>query len=270
MHNGGVRRALIIGALAAVLSGACANGSPAPPSTGPPVRGVTEDPAATGTHTASASAASTSTPPPSPAPPSLAPSPPAASAAPARPAPPHPLVDVSDLDPTIVVALNKLTSENFTGEPLPGYEANRAFLLPEPAQALAAVQRRLTAQGLGLKVYDAYRPRRATRAMVAWARRHGRGDLVGPYIAEVSYHNSGQAVDLTLVERASGQELDMGAPYETFTPAAHTANATGAPARNRGVLVEAMEAEGFRNYEGEWWHFNYFVDGATPLDDVIR
>ncbi len=187
-----------------------------------------------------------------------------------KPPPPPGLVDVQELEPSIVVALNKLTSDNFTGQPLPGYEANRAFLTPQGAEALAAVQRRLAPSGLGLKVYDAYRPAGATRAMVAWARAQGRGDLVGPYIASVSYHNSGQAVDLTLVELATGRERDMGAPYETFTPAAHTANATGAAAANRAVLVDAMHAEGFANYEGEWWHFNYLVPGATILDVPVR
>ena len=187
-----------------------------------------------------------------------------------KPPPPTGLVDVQDLDPTIVVALNKLTSDNFTGRPLPGYEANRAFLLPDAAAALARVQQRLVGEGHGLKVYDAYRPASATRAMVAAARAQGRGDLVGPYIASVSYHNSGQAVDLTVIELATGQELDMGAPYETFTPAAHTANATGQVARNRAILVDAMHAEGFANYVGEWWHFNYFVPGAVILDEPIR
>ena len=258
-------RRLLVGAVAAaVLTAGCASRGPAPPP-------GTAAPEATSTTESTPPGSAESTVAPSTVAPSTVavttgpPSPPTT-----RPTPPHPLVDVSTIEPSVVVALNKLTSDNFTGTPLPGYEANRAFLLPGPAGALAAVQRRLAARGLGLKVYDAYRPRRATRAMVEWVRRQGRGDLVGPYIAEVSYHNSGQAVDLTLVERVSGQELDMGAPYETFTPAAHTANATGEAARNRAVLVEAMEAEGFSNYEGEWWHFNYFVDGATPLDEVIR
>ena len=177
---------------------------------------------------------------------------------------------MQDLEPSIVVALNKLTADNVTGAPLPGYEANRAFLQPAGAEALARVQRRLAGRGLGLKVFDAYRPVRATLALVAWARAQGRGDLVGPYIASVSYHNSGQAVDLTLVDRATNRELDMGTGYETFTPAAHTANAAGAAAENRAVLVEAMHAEGFENYVGEWWHFYYYVTGATLIDEPIR
>jgi zinc D-Ala-D-Ala dipeptidase len=180
------------------------------------------------------------------------------------------LVDVQELEPSIIVALNKLTVDNVTGAPLPGYEANRAFLQPAGAQALARVQRRLAARNLGLKVFDGYRPVRATQALVAWARAQGRGDLVGPYIASVSFHNSGQAVDLTLVDRPTGRELDMGTGYETFSPAAHTANATGVAAENRAVLVEAMHAEGFENYVGEWWHFYYYVTGAALIDEPIR
>ena len=179
-------------------------------------------------------------------------------------------MDVQELEPSIVVALNKLTADTVTGAPLPGYEVNRAFLQPAGAEALARVQRRLAGRGLGLKVFDAYRPVRATQALVAWARAQGRGDLVGPYIASVSYHNSGEAVDLTLVDRATNRELDMGTGYETFTPAAHTANAAGAAAENRAVLVDAMHAEGFENYAGEWWHFYYYVTGATLIDEPIR
>ena len=198
-----------------------------------------------------------------------APSTPSTTVAP-KASPPPGLLDVQDLEPSIVVALNKLTSDNFTDQPLPGYESNRAFLTPPGAHALANVQRRLAPRGLGLKIYDAYRPASATRAMVAWARAQGRGDLVGPYIASVSFHNSGQAVDLTLIELATGREMDMGAPYETFTPAAHTANAAGPAAHNRAILVESMHADGFANYEGEWWHFNYLVSGAVVLDEPVR
>ena len=55
----------------------------------------------------------------------------------------------------------------------------------------------------------------------------------------------------------------------TFTEAAHTANAEGEVRRNRDILVEAMEAEGFRNYDQEWWHFSYAVEGAVPFDLVV-
>ena len=181
------------------------------------------------------------------------------------------LVDVRSLEPSILVTARYATPENFTGAPLSGYEANRALLHREAAAALARVQRRLREQGLGLQVFDAYRPVRATLAMVEWTQRVGREDLLRDgYIASRSRHNLGLAIDLTLVDATSGRELDMGTPFDTFTAAAHTANASGDIAANRHRLVEAMEAEGFVNYDQEWWHFSYPVPDPLRFDVVIR
>ncbi len=180
------------------------------------------------------------------------------------------LVDVRARDRTIVVEARYAGPDNFTGAPLPGYEANRALLRQEPAAALARVQAVLRPAGFGLKVFDGYRPIRATQAMVAWTQREGRTDLLDDgYIARRSRHNLGLAVDLTLVELATGRELDMGTPFDTFTEAAHTANAFGEVRTNRDRLVRAMEAQGFRNYENEWWHFSFTVAGAEPAFDVV-
>jgi D-alanyl-D-alanine dipeptidase len=181
------------------------------------------------------------------------------------------LVDVRQLDQTIQVDVRYATANNFTGAPLPGYEAPRVLLRREAARALARVQARLRTGGLGLVVFDGYRPVRATAAMVAWARRTGRGDLIANgYIASRSRHNLGIAVDLALVDQVSGARPDMGTPYDTFSEAAHTANAEGRVLRFRRVLVRAMESEGFANYEKEWWHFTYPVPGAVPFDEAIR
>ncbi|MFL5595807.1 MAG: M15 family metallopeptidase, partial [Gemmatimonadaceae bacterium] len=144
------------------------------------------------------------------------------------------LADVRSLDTTIVVDLRYATSNNFTGAPLPGYLTNRAFLRREAVVALASVQRDLAREGLGLKVFDAYRPVRATLAMVDWTQRVHRADLLSDgYIASRSRHNLGVAVDLTLIDRATGRELEMGTPFDTFSAAANTANASGATAVNR-------------------------------------
>jgi D-alanyl-D-alanine dipeptidase len=181
------------------------------------------------------------------------------------------LEDVHAADSTIVVALRYATSDNFTGTRLPGYDANRAFLRRQAADALGRVQRRLAADGLTLKVWDAYRPVRATLAMVDWTRRVGREDLLRDgYIASRSRHNLGLAIDLTLADRATGRELEMGTPFDTFSPAAHTANATGAAAANRRRLQSVMESEGFTNYDQEWWHYSYELPDPVRFDVVIR
>lgn len=180
------------------------------------------------------------------------------------------LVDVRTLEPTIRVDARYAGSDNFTGAPLPGYDANRALLRREAAAALARVQRRLAPLGLGLLVWDAYRPVRATRAMVDWTERTGRQHLVRDgYIASRSRHNLGLAIDLTLVRRDDGTPLDMGTPFDHFGADAHTANATGTVRVNRTRLVTAMTAEGFTNYDQEWWHFSYQVPDARPFDRPI-
>jgi D-alanyl-D-alanine dipeptidase len=181
------------------------------------------------------------------------------------------LAEVQLLEPTIVVEMRYATSNNFTGAPLPGYLANRAYLRREAAASLARVQRDLRTRGLGLKIFDAYRPVRATLAMVDWTGRANRPDLLKDgYIASRSRHNLGLAIDLTLIELATGRELEMGTPFDTFTAAAHTANASGTAATNRQALKSAMERQGFVNYDQEWWHFSFNVSNPLRFDRPIR
>lgn len=180
------------------------------------------------------------------------------------------LADVRSLDSTVLVDARYAGVNNFTGAVLPGYAANRAYLRREAAGALARVQRRLRGAGMGLKVFDGYRPVRATQAMVDWARRTGQMHLIQDgYIASRSRHNLGLAVDLTLVDWSmGGREVDMGTPYDTFSEAAHYASATGRTLRYRRLLRTVMEAEGFRQYEQEWWHYSFEVAGETPAFDM--
>jgi D-alanyl-D-alanine dipeptidase len=181
------------------------------------------------------------------------------------------LVDVRSVDSTIEVQARYATTDNFTGTQLPGYEANRVLLRREVAEALGRVQRRLKSGGLGLRVFDGYRPVRATAAMVAWAEGAGRRALLDSgYIARRSRHNLGVAVDLTLVDPASRTELPMGTSFDEFTETAHTANAEGRARRYRDILLRVMESEGFKNYDMEWWHFSYPVEGEIAFDKVIR
>ncbi len=181
------------------------------------------------------------------------------------------LVELITLDPGFAIDMRYSTANNFTGAKLPGYEANRAYLRREAATALAGVQRSLVARGLGLKILDAYRPVRATEEMVRWTARVHRPDLITDgYIASRSRHNLGAAVDLTLVTLATGSELEMGTPFDTFSSAAHTGNATGVAAANRQVLKAAMQAGGFAPYSEEWWHFSFPVEKPLRFDRTIR
>ena len=176
------------------------------------------------------------------------------------------LVDIHRYGPGIRVELVYRTPHNLTGRRLPGYCREWALLLDPAARDLGRVQRRLRRSGLGLLVLDAYRPARASRALVRWARRSGRGDLVGTYIVRRSRHNTGSAVDLTLMRAADGRRLRMGSPYDELSTRAHTLNATGRALHNRLVLERAMERFGFTGYWREWWHFEHRVMGDRYLD----
>jgi len=180
------------------------------------------------------------------------------------------LVDVGSLDSTIAVEARYATANNFTGAVLPGYHANRVLLRREAAEALVRVQRRLVSGGMGLKVFDGYRPVRATMGMMRWAERAARLDLFADgYISSRSRHNLGLAIDLTLVDLSmGGREVDMGTPYDTLNESAHWANATGRTLRYRQLLRRVMEEEGFRQYDKEWWHYSFEVAGETPAFDL--
>ena len=187
--------------------------------------------------------------------------------APAAGAPAHRragLVDVQRDAPGIRLDIRYATTRNLTGAPLPGYCKPWALLLEPAARDLARVQRRLRRRGLGLEVFDAYRPARATRALVRWAERSGRGDLVGTYIARRSRHNVGGAVDLTLVRGT--KQLPMGSAYDDLSPRAHTHAARGRALRNRLTLRRALRRFGFAPYDREWWHFEHRAARERALD----
>ena len=175
------------------------------------------------------------------------------------------LVDIRRFAPAIDIDLVYASDRNLTGRRLPGYCREWALLLEPAARALGRVQRHLRRRGLGLQVLDAYRPARATRALVRWAERTGRSELVGTYIARRSRHNTGSAVDVTLVRLHDGSRLRMGR-YDALGPGAHTLAASGRVLRNRLTLQRAMERFGFTSYWREWWHFEHRLRGPRYLD----
>lgn len=199
------------------------------------------------------------------------------------------LVDVSTLAPDIRVEMRYAGSDNFTGAPVPGYEAKKCLLLGSAALALAAVQADLRPQGLSLTLYDCYRPVRAVHAFVDWA--HDLSDqrtkpryypnidksqLLGPYIAETSGHSRGATVDLGLLrcEAQACTPLDMGASFDLFDPRANTdsPDITAEQRANRQLLLDAMKKRGFVNYPMEWWHFTFKPEPtpATAYDVPVR
>ena len=180
------------------------------------------------------------------------------------------LVDAARVVPGLLTEIRYAGSHNFVGRPIDGYEAPLCLLTPEAARALARVQAEVAREGLGLKVFDCYRPVRAVADFVRWARDPealaGKAEFYPEvdkrdlfrlgYIAERSGHARGSTVDLTLVDRASGAELAMGTPFDLFSPRSGAGADLPEPERgNRALLRAAMERAGFIPYAEEWWHF---------------
>lgn len=176
------------------------------------------------------------------------------------------LVDLARTTPGLAVDLRYAGPDNLTGRRLPGYCRPWAYMRRSAALDLARVQRILHRRGLGLLILDAYRPIRASRALVAWARRAGRPELIGTYIAYRSRHNLGTAVDLTLIRLRDGRALPMGTRYDHLGPRANTLNASGRALRNRLTLKTAMERGAFAGYRREWWHFEHRGRAGRPMD----
>lgn len=183
-------------------------------------------------------------------------------------APPEGWVDLTEHIPSLRVDIRYHTPDNFTEAPLPGYGVPGAWLQQAPADALQEVQAELEKQGLGLLVYDAYRPLRGTLGMVAWAERTDQEHLLNGYIARRSGHNKGNTIDLSVVNLSTGEELDMGTPWDTLNERSHTRNATGEALENRLLLRAAMHAQGWRNYSKEWWHYSFAMEGDLRHRDV--
>lgn len=171
--------------------------------------------------------------------------------------------DLAILSPNIVQDLRYATDNNFVEEAM--YECGRCFLRPKAAKALAEVQKDLKKIGLGLKVFDCYRPRPIQWKL--WNK------VPNPkYVADPrkgSMHNRGVAVDLTIVD-AQGNQLDMGTQYDYFGVEAHT-NYTQLPdvvLQNRKLLQEVMKKHGYSPIRSEWWHFS-MRKSSFPLDDFL-
>ena len=183
---------------------------------------------------------------------------------------PADFVSLAELAPEIALDLRYATPANFVGARIDGYDAANCLLTRPAAEALARVQRDLRSDGLGLRVFDCYRPQRAVDHFVRWSRapdaaaakaRHypnvpKRELFARGYIAERSGHSRGSTVDLTLVDGA-GTELDLGTAFDFFDPRAGLDSRDVPPAARalRAKLRAAMERRGFRPYAAEWWHF---------------
>lgn len=175
------------------------------------------------------------------------------------------LVNIQSVIPNAQIDLKYATADNFTGQIV--YNFHHCLLLKEAALRLRDVQDQLETMGLGLKIWDGFRPVAAQwkfwelipdERYVSDPRKGGR-------------HTRGTAIDLTLVTK-DGQELVMPSDFDDFSEKAHRnyMEATQEAIKNRELLQRVMEQNGFTGLPTEWWHFdligweNYNPINITP------
>lgn len=180
-------------------------------------------------------------------------------------------VQIHEAIPDIAYDIRYYSTDNFVGARIDGYLKPTAYISREAAKALKEVQTELNSEGLGLKVFDAYRPQKAVDHFVRW------GEVVGDtltkakyypeinkvrvfklgYVARRSGHTRGSTIDLTIINLVTKEELDMGSPWDFFGPISH--HDTGLVGEfhtaNRNKLRTLMLKHGFKEYANEWWHY---------------
>ena len=193
------------------------------------------------------------------------------------------LVDIKQINPRIVVAIPYATPNNFLKKQV--YPVNKCLLLKPVAENLSSVQQELETQGLGLKVWDCYRPLSVQKKM--WKLLPDPRYVANP--AKGSNHNRGTAVDLTLVD-SNGKELKMPTAFDNFTEKANRSNTTSKTQalknrkanrsnrtpntqalKNSELLLYVMRKHNFTEIKTEWWHFDsQSVNNAPILSNSIN
>ena len=215
-------------------------------------------------------------------------------------------VTLTDVIPDAILEIRYFSTYNFVGTRIDGYLEPLALMTRQAADSLRAVSDDLRQHGYCIKIYDAYRPQRAVDHFMRWAtdptdtltKAYFYPQLDKPtvfekeYVARRSGHSRGSTVDLTLVDMATGKELDMGGTFDWFGPESHpdyggnpeTLEYTDDGTRisslqfyNRMVLRAAMLRHGFLPLDNEWWHFRlanepfpdtYFNFPVKTLDKI--
>ena len=176
------------------------------------------------------------------------------------------LVELTKLDKTIKLDIRYATANNFVGRPV--YPEARAFLQRPAAEALVRVHKQLKKKGLGIVIFDGYRPWTITKLFWDVVPEDKRKFVADP--AKGSKHNRGCAVDLSVYNLKTGELIAMPSGYDEFTERASPdyKGGTDQERSNREMLRKLMEAEGFTVNPNEWWHFDYKDWQAYAIYDI--
>ena len=174
------------------------------------------------------------------------------------------LVDIKKAIPDITLDIRYATANNFMKRVM--YPEARAFARKPVVEQLKKIQQELRKKGYGLKIYDAYRPYAITVSFYQQA--SDKNFVANP--AKGSKHNRGCAVDLTLINYDTKEEIPMPTPYDSFAAeaAADYKNLPASVIENRDFLIKTMESHGFKVLHNEWWHFDFIGWQQYELLDI--
>ena len=163
------------------------------------------------------------------------------------------LIDLEKFIPGIVLDIRYATTDNFTQQKI--YTLAKAYARKPVAEALKRAQAELKPMGLGIKIFDAYRPYKAT--VKFYEVYHDTTYVASPYRG--SRHNRGCAIDMTIINLKTGEELKMPTGYDSFQKAAWPSTPVKDPAirKNRDLIISVMEKQGFKVNSSEWWHYDF-------------
>jgi zinc D-Ala-D-Ala dipeptidase len=193
-----------------------------------------------------------------------------------------PLVNIKTVNPTICVELAYATPDNFTHEII--YDCSKCYLLQDVAMELDAIQKELSRmvskehpKGLGLKIWDGYRPLSAQKKMWdACAKQYPDEKERGNYVSNPTKgrlcHARGTSFDVTIIDIATGKELDMGTPFDEFSKKAwkNYDLLSVQVKKNRTILDTIMAKHGFSGIASEWWHYDFSNwQQYEPLDIAL-
>ena len=174
------------------------------------------------------------------------------------------LINLKEFIPNLVLDIRYATTNNFTGEKI--YNLARAYARKPVAESLLKVQTELNKQGLGVKIFDAYRPYKAT--VKFYEVYHDTTYVASPYRG--SRHNRGCALDMTIINLKTGEELKMPTGYDSFKKEAWPTSVVSDPEvkKNRAMLINIMERNGFKVNSSEWWHFDFIGYQKYEVMDI--
>jgi D-alanyl-D-alanine dipeptidase len=174
------------------------------------------------------------------------------------------LVEIKKYIPGIALDIRYATTNNFTHHRM--YPQARAFARLPVVLALKDVQDDLKTRGLGLKIYDAYRPYSVTARFYELT--PDTNFVADPH--KGSKHNRGCAIDLSIIDLKTGKELDMPTGFDSFSrmAAANYADLPKPRIKNRELLKSVMQAHGFKVIATEWWHYDFDGWATYPLLDI--